>query len=330
MKKGLVFILLGVVGLSVGGCGKQTSDTASANAVTPSAVVVTGEANVIEAGAVAVSDNAGETTETEYLTAYDAYKGRKYVGSNLAHLLEIGEQIDMGGTSAEKNYFSYLEEKWIDSSWYNETLTVEDTFHEDVFIALNNGLYDKLTGTIASYTEVEQQMQTVYSDIVPVANEINTDYATIAICDMGGFNGVYFNNATTKDSVCRGLVVEMANIFARNDYFRREIYSDYDLWGDTNLTVAATGYDFNYALAKALGLDTTDASASLTSAGYVACPDVEVLSLLDYDKLVLANAQIYVGTGAYLNVGVEETVETTELQRLPEYEDADVTLPSDI
>lgn len=332
MRKGLVFILLGVVGLSVGGCGKQTPDTASVNAVTPSAVVVTGEANVIDAGEYVYNEDGEDTNTSGNPTVLDAYTGRKYVGYNLPHLLVQGENVStMGATSAEKSYFGYLEEYWIDSSWYNESLSADDMFHEDVFVALNNGLYEKLTGTIASYTEVEQQMQTVYSDINHVENEINEDYAIIAICDMAGFNGVNFNNSTTKDSVCRGVVIDMANIFAHDNSFRQGIYADYDAWGDTNFTVAATGYDFNYALAKALGLDTADASTSLTSAGYIACADVSSLSLLEYDRLVFANAQVYASIGLVADTINVEQVETTEVQRLPGFEDIDYAdVPTDI
>lgn len=297
MKKRLVVLLSMLLATSsvLAGCGKNAED--------PKNPQVDVEV-VTENDGQAVTNVEGQMTEDGYVEAQ--YNGRQRLGGYLIDNLDRG--VTFTNFSAEQKYFDYLETKWVDSSWVNPDASEGDVFRKDVFLALESGLYDRMTATIGDYTETETEMMKVYKGIEAEENVIKEEYVNVALADIAGFNGYGFtNNTTVKDSVTLGVVLDMAAIFAHDETFKLTTYVDsasVDVTNAENLQNPATGKDINYAMAVALGLDTTDPAQSLKDAGYSAFEtDITSVSLLTYDRVVVTNAKIY---ASKLNATVEE------------------------
>lgn len=299
MKKKLYVLLSMVLATStvLAGCGKKTEEPKNEQV---SIEVVT------ENDGKDVGNVEGQMTEDGYVEAQ--YNGRQRLGDYLIHSLDSG--MTFSSLPAEKKYFDYLETKWVDDSWVNPDASEGDVFQKDVFTAIKGGLYDRMIATIGDYTETETEMTKVYKGMEPKENEINEDYVKVALADIAGFNGIGFTNSTTiQDTVTLGVVIDMASIFAHDDSFKLSTYVDsekVDITKPENLQNPATGYDINYAFAVALGLDTTDPAQSLRDAGYsIFDADVASVSILTYDRIVVANAKVYAFTEKA--VEVEET-----------------------
>ena len=287
MKKKLYVLLSMVLATStvLAGCGKKTEDPKNPQV---SVEVVT------ENDGKDVENAEGQMTEEGYVEG--EYNGRQRADGYLLNLLDTGAVF--GSLPAEQKYFEYLNTKWVDSSWANPNASEESVFQKDVFSAINGGIYDRMTATIGDYTETETEMAKVYKGIEAQENFINEDYVNVALADIAGFNGVGFtNNTSIKDAVTLGVVIDMACIFAHDEAFRFVPYVDeakVDTSNASFLQQPATGYDINYALASALGLDTTDPAQSLKDAGYSAFDtDVTKASILTYDRVIITNAKIY-------------------------------------
>ena len=295
-----------MVASTLAGCGKKNEVVEEPKNNTQGVQVEsTTEASVVE-------NVPAQTNEDGELVANVTYMGRINPKVYLPHALANGETVElMGTTPAEKQYFEYLEEKWLDESWNNEDLAGTD-FYEDIFTAINGGVLDRMGATIGDYTETESEMVKVYKGMTPVENEINEDYIAVALCDLAGFNGVNFTVETSiQDAITRDAVCAMAATFERNKAFNTGTYLDANVEGYEGtmeyFNAPATGYDINYAFAVALGLDTENAYDALIEAGYtVFDPEQKSVALIDYDKAVIANAKVYV---ASMNSVVEEEAE---------------------
>ena len=291
MKKKVVAMLLTVAAVaSLGGCGKKEAETVNTTAeVVEIAPVEASESVVVEV------PEGGLNADGEYIFVSELYAGRQAVRGNLAHMLAIGEKpLVQSDLPAEKSYFDFLEENWIDASWNDASYAESDVLHENVIAAVKSGIIDRTQATIADYKEIESKMATVYKDIVAEENVINPDYAMIAVCDMAGLNGMNFSDAsTTKDAVNIGVMLDGAATLARDAAYRSTPYLNSDttkLDVDGSMLQAATGYEINYAWACAVGLDTTDPQASLQAAGFAAFDNnLESVALVDYDKAILTN-----------------------------------------
>ena len=187
-----------IVGLA--GCGKKEAEKTGTETVQEELVESSTE--------TVVTDVIPEETEENKDVTDSVYNDRLSAHAYLPHCLSLDMQVDgMGSLASEKRYFDFLEDKWLDSSWDNENYA-DSIYYQDIFTAINNGLYEKMTATIADYSETEAEMANVYSDMVIVENQINEDYAVVALCDIAGFNGVHFtnettiNNAVTREVVC--------------------------------------------------------------------------------------------------------------------------------
>ena len=294
-----------MVASTLAGCGKKNEVVEEPKNTQGVQVESTTEASVVE-------NVPAQTNEDGELVANVTYMGRINPKVYLPHALANGETVElMGTTPAEKQYFEYLEEKWLDESWNNEDLAGTD-FYEDIFTAINGGILDRMGATIGDYTETESEMVKVYKGMTPVENEINEDYIAVALCDLAGFNGVNFTAETSiQDAITRDAVCAMAATFERNKAFNTGTYLDANVEGYEGtmeyFNAPATGYDINYAFAVALGLDTENAYDALIEAGYtVFDPEQKSVALVDYDKAVIANAKVYV---ASMNSFVEEETE---------------------
>ena len=294
-----------MVASTLAGCGKKNEVVEEPKNTQGVQVESTTEASVVE-------NVPAQTNEDGELVANVTYMGRINPKVYLPHALANGETVElMGTTPAEKQYFEYLEEKWLDESWNNEDLAGTD-FYEDIFTAINGGILDRMGATIGDYTETESEMVKVYKGMTPVENEINEDYIAVALCDLAGFNGVNFTAETSiQDAITRDAVCAMAATFERNKAFNTGTYLDANVEGYEGtmeyFNAPATGYDINYAFAVALGLDTENAYDALIEAGYtVFDPEQKSVALIDYDKAVIANAKVYV---ASMNSFVEEETE---------------------
>lgn len=294
-----------VVASTLAGCGKKNEVVEEPKNTEGVQVESTTEASVVE-------NVPAQTNEDGELVANVTYMGRINPKVYLPHALANGETVElMGTTPAEKQYFDFLEGRWLDESWNNEDLAGTD-FYEDIFTAINGGILDRMGATIGDYTETESEMVKVYKGMTPVENEINEDYIAVALCDLAGFNGVNFTAETSiQDAITRDAVCAMAATFERNKAFNTGTYLDANVEGYEGtmeyFNAPATGYDINYAFAVALGLDTENAYDALIEAGYtVFDPEQKSVALIDYDKAVIANAKVYV---ASMNSFVEEETE---------------------
>jgi len=295
-----------LVASTLAGCGKKNEVVEEPKNNTQGVQVEsTTEASVVE-------NVPAQTNEDGELVANVTYMGRINPKVYLPHALANGETVElMGTTPAEKQYFEFLEGRWLDESWNNEDLAGTD-FYEDIFTAINGGILDRMGATIGDYTETESEMVKVYKGMTPVENEINEDYIAVALCDLAGFNGVNFTAETSiQDAITRDAVCAMAATFERNKAFNTGTYLDANVEGYEGtmeyFNAPATGYDINYAFAVALGLDTENAYDALIEAGYtVFDPEQKSVALIDYDKAVIANAKVYV---ASMNSVVEEEAE---------------------
>ena len=294
-----------MVASTLAGCGKKNEVVEEPKNAQGVQVESTTEASVVE-------NVPAQTNEDGELVANVTYMGRINPKVYLPHALANGETVElMGTTPAEKQYFEFLEGRWLDESWNNEDLAGTD-FYEDIFTAINGGILDRMGATIGDYTETESEMVKVYKGMTPVENEINEDYIAVALCDLAGFNGVNFTAETSiQDAITRDAVCAMAATFERNKAFNTGTYLDANVEGYEGtmeyFNAPATGYDINYAFAVALGLDTENAYDALIEAGYtVFDPEQKSVALIDYDKAVIANAKVYV---ASMNSVVEEETE---------------------
>jgi predicted small lipoprotein YifL len=294
-----------MVASTLAGCGKKNEVVEEPKNAQGVQVESTTEASVVE-------NVPAQTNEDGELVANVTYMGRINPKVYLPHALANGETVElMGTTPAEKQYFEFLEGRWLDESWNNEDLAGTD-FYEDIFTAINGGILDRMGATIGDYTETESEMVKVYKGMTPVENEINEDYIAVALCDLAGFNGVNFTAETSiQDAITRDAVCAMAATFERNKAFNTGTYLDANVEGYEGsmeyFNAPATGYDINYAFAVALGLDTENAYDALIEAGYtVFDPEQKSVALIDYDKAVIANAKVYV---ASMNSVVEEDTE---------------------
>lgn len=294
-----------MVASTIAGCGKKEEVVEEPKNTVGVQVESTTEASVVE-------NVPAQTNEDGELVANVTYMGRINPKVYLPHALANGETVElMGTTPAEKQYFDFLEGRWLDESWNNEDLAGTD-FYEDIFTAINGGILDRMGATIGDYTETESEMVKVYKGMTPVENEINEDYIAVALCDLAGFNGVNFTAETTiQDAITRDAVCAMAATFERNKAFNTGTYLDASVEGYEGtmeyFNAPATGYDINYAFAVALGLDTENAYDALIEAGYtVFDPEQKSVALIDYDKAVIANAKVY---AASMNSFVEEETE---------------------
>lgn len=330
-KKNVIAMLMAMTTISViasgCGCGREETpvETPESETVSESSATVVEVAEVPE-----------EMYEEGPVSKYDVYAGRKYVGANIAHSLKNDIEIsNMGSSLEEADYFDYLADTWITDTWSNPEYEESYEFHEDILYALDNGLFDTMTKSLDSYMELESKLSSVYTDVTPSVMgediEINESYITIAICDMAGFNGVNFTSSTTTtDAVNLGMIEDMAGILAQDEGFRTLPYVDtdkHDVSDGAHLMDTATGYDINYAMASAFGLDTVNASASLQAEGYKVFDDsLEAISLVDYDTVVLSNATLFAGKGEDTDVeATEETVESTEEATEPTEETVEPT-----
>lgn len=310
-----------MVASTLAGCGKKNEVVEEPKNNTQGVQVEsTTEASVVE-------NVPAQTNEDGELVANVTYMGRINPKVYLPHALANGETVElMGTTPAEKQYFDFLEERWLDESWNNEDLA-GTIFYEDIFTAINGGILDRMGATIGDYTETESEMVKVYKGMTPVENEINEDYIAVALCDLAGFNGVNFTAETTvQDAITRDAVCGMAAIFERNNAFNTGTYLDANVEGYEGtmeyFNAPATGYDINYAFAVALGLDTENAYDALIEAGYtVFDPEQKSVALIDYDKAVIANAKVYV---ASMNSVAEE-----ESQPTPSTDNSQTTQPTE-
>ncbi len=311
-KKILIMFLITITTYAITACGcSNTNDTLSENNIIETVSENVSENTVSEDKIVEdESDKDIETEESEI----DQVFGRLSAQTYLPHALANGETVElMGTTPAEKQYFEYLEEKWLDESWNNEDLA-GTIFYEDIFTAINGGIIDRMGATIGDYTETESEMAKVYKGMTPVENEINEDYIAVALCDLAGFNGVNFTAETSiQDAITRDAVCAMAATFERNKAFNTGTYLDANVEGYEGtmeyFNAPATGYDINYAFAVALGLDTENAYDALIEAGYTAFDlEQESVALIDYDKAVIANAKVF---AASMNSVAEEESQPT-------------------
>ena len=296
-----------MVASTLAGCGKKNEVVEEPKNTEGVQVESTTEASVVE-------NVPAQTNEDGELVANVTYMGRINPKVYLPHALANGETVElMGTTPAEKQYFDFLEGRWLDESWNNEDLAGTD-FYEDIFTAINGGILDRMGATIGDYTETESEMIKVYKGMTPVENEINEDYIAVALCDLAGFNGVNFTAETSiQDAITRDAVCAMAATFERNKAFNTGTYLDASVEGYEGtmeyFNAPATGYDINYAFAVALGLDTENAYDALIGAGYtVFDPEQKSVALIDYDKAVIANAKVY---AASMNFVEEETEPST-------------------
>lgn len=294
-----------MVASTLAGCGKKNEVVEEPKNTQGVQVESTTEASVVE-------NVPAQTNEDGELVANVTYMGRINPKVYLPHALANGETVElMGTTPAEKQYFEFLEGRWLDESWNNEDLAGTD-FYEDIFTAINGGILDRMGATIGDYTETESEMVKVYKGMTPVENEINEDYIAVALCDLAGFNGVNFTAETSiQDAITRDAVCAMAATFERNKAFNTGTYLDASVEGYEGtmeyFNAPATGYDINYAFAVALGLGTENAYDALIEAGYtVFDPEQKSVALIDYDKAVIANAKVF---AASMNPVVEEEAE---------------------
>ena len=224
---------------SFGGCGKKNEVVEEPKNTEGVQVESTTEASVVE-------NVPAQTNEDGELVANVTYMGRINPKVYLPHALANGETVElMGTTPAEKQYFDFLEGRWLDESWNNEDLAGTD-FYEDIFTAINGGILDRMGATIGDYTETESEMVKVYKGMTPVENEINEDYIAVALCDLAGFNGVNFTAETSiQDAITRDAVCAMAATFERNKAFNTGTYLDANVEGYEGLDgiVGGDSYD---------------------------------------------------------------------------------------
>ena len=228
-----------MVASTLAGCGKKNEVVEEPKNAQGVQVESTTEASVVE-------NVPAQTNEDGELVANVTYMGRINPKVYLPHALANGETVElMGTTPAEKQYFEYLEEKWLDESWNNEDLAGTD-FYEDIFTAINGGVLDRMGATIGDYTETESEMVKVYKGMTPVENEINEDYIAVALCDLAGFNGVNFTAETSiQDAITRDAVCAMAATFERNKAFNTGTYLDEIFWIQDELSDGKLGKDVN-------------------------------------------------------------------------------------
>ena len=155
MKKKVVAMLLTVAAVaSLGGCGKKEAETVNTTAeVVEIAPVEASESVVVEV------PEGGLNADGEYIFVSELYAGRQAVRGNLAHMLAIGEKpLVQSDLPAEKSYFDFLEENWIDASWNDASYAESDVLHENVIAAVKSGIIDRTQATIADYKEIESKM----------------------------------------------------------------------------------------------------------------------------------------------------------------------------
>ena len=284
MKKKVAVLLsmLLVTSVVFAGCGKNDEEaSASVN-----------EADVVSEDNLDITEDVSDSVSED--SVIDAvYDGRFYTDRYVPYELSIGATF--GTLPAEGKYFDYLYTKWVDDSWNDSSVAEDSMFYKDIFTAIKNGIYDKMTATIADYTETETEMAKVYKGIEAVENTINEDYVNVAIADIAGFNGVHFTTETSiNDVVPLGVVLDTAAIFAKDDSFKDAPYTEKEIGDGSILNQPATGRDINYAFAVALGLDTADPAQALKDAGYSSFDDsVATVSLATYDRVVIINAKIF-------------------------------------
>ncbi len=304
MKKKLVAIMMtmAMAATVATGCGKTDDSAATGQDASTQAVQVEATTAATVAENVEAQVNAdGELVQNEIVM------GRRNPKTSVPNALETGAAITTAGSlNAEKKYFDFLGDKYLDDSWHNESYAGTQ-FYADPFLALNAGIIDRMGASIADYTETETEMAKVYKGMETVENEINEDYIAIAFCDLAGFNGVNFTTDTSvKDAVTRDAVCGMGAMFERNDQFTTGTYLDPNAEGYEATTdyfdAPATGHDVNYAFAVALGLDTANAHDALLEAGYSVLDESQTtVALIDYDKVVLANAKVFAAAVSQTN-----------------------------
>ncbi len=284
MKKKVAILLsmLLVTSVVFAGCGKNDEESsASVN-----------EANVVSEDNLDITEDVSDSVSED--SVIDAvYDGRFYTDRYVPYDLSLGATF--GTLPAEGKYFDYLYTKWVDDSWNDSSVAEDSVFYKDIFTAIKNGIYDKMTTTIADYTEIETEMAKVYKGIEAVENTINEDYVNVALADIAGFNGVHFTTETSiNDVVPLGVVLDTAAIFAKDDSFKDAPYTEKEIGDGSILNQPATGRDINYAFAVALGLDTADPAQALKDAGYSSFDDsVATVSLATYDRVAIINAKIF-------------------------------------
>jgi hypothetical protein len=154
-KKILVTMMAATLAMStivgVAGCGKKEAEVPVEE--TQGVQVESTNTEVVVADVI-----PEETDENGEVLSDAVYNGRFSAYCYLPRWLVLDLPINgMGSLASEKRYFDFLEDKWLDSSWDNENYA-DSIYYQDIFTAINNGLYEKMTATIADYSETEAEM----------------------------------------------------------------------------------------------------------------------------------------------------------------------------